>query len=184
MLPINYQFVPPAHFASVERASLLFMTDHSQQIALDAQTLPDSMKEKEVHTSNYKTADEAQIRELIETWAKSVRARDIEGIMAHHAHDILLFDVPPPVQLRGIHEYRKSWEHFFPWFGESGLFEISELNITAGDEVAFCHGLIRCSATDASPDKVELVVRLTICCRKIHGQWTVVHEHHSEPSGG
>ncbi len=137
-----------------------------------------------MNLSNNKTTDETQIRELIETWAKSVRDRDIDGILAHHAFDILLFDVPPPVQLRGIHEYRRSWEHFLPWFGDSGVFEISELNITAGDDVAFGHGLIRCSGTEASPDKVELVVRLTICCRKIHGQWTVMHEHHSEPSAG
>ena len=61
-------------------------------------------------------ADEAQIRELIETWAKSVRAKDIDGTMAHHAPDILLFDVPPPVQSRGVDEYRKSWERFFSCF--------------------------------------------------------------------
>jgi len=141
-------------------------------------------QEVDVNLSNNKTTDETQIRELIETWAQSVRDRDIDGILAHHAFDILLFDVPPPVQLRGIHEYRRSWEHFLRWFGDSGVFEISELNITAGDDVAFGHGLIRCSGTEASPYKVELVVRLTICCRKIQGQWIVMHEHHSEPSAG
>lgn len=137
-----------------------------------------------MNMSNNKTAAEAQIRELIEAWAKSVRARDIDGIIAHHAHDILLFDVPPPVRLCGIDEYRKSWEHFFPWFGDSGIFEVSELNITAGDDVAFCHGLIRCRGTEASGDKGEFVVRLTVCFSKIHHQWTIMHEHHSEPSTG
>jgi uncharacterized protein (TIGR02246 family) len=132
--------------------------------------------------SNNKTTDEAQIRELIETWAKSVRAKDIDGIIANHAPDILLFDVPPPVQSQGINEYRKSWEQFFPWFGDSRIFEISELSITAGDDVAFCHGLIRCAGTETSGDKVTLVVRLTVCYCKIDGQWTVTHEHHSEPS--
>jgi len=131
--------------------------------------------------SNNKRTDEAQIRELIETWAKSVRAKDIDGTMAHHAPDILLFDVPPPVQSRGVDEYRKSWERFFSWFGD-GVFEISELSITAGDDVAFCHGLIRCGGTETSGDKVELMVRLTVCYYKIDGQWTVMHEHHSEPS--
>jgi uncharacterized protein (TIGR02246 family) len=129
-----------------------------------------------------KTTDEAQIRELIETWAKSVRAKDIDGIIANHAPDILLFDVPSLVQSRGIDQYRKSWEHFFPWFGDSGVFEISELSITAGDDVAFCHGLIRCGGTETSENKVDLTVRLTVCYRKIDGQWTVTHEHHSEPS--
>lgn len=129
-----------------------------------------------------KTMDEAQIRELIETWAKSVRTKDIDGVIANHAPDIVLFDVPPPVQLQGIDAYKKSWESFFPWFGDSGVFEIGELSITAGDDVAFCHGLIRCSGTETSGDKVELTVRLTVCYRKINGQWMVTHEHHSEPS--
>jgi len=95
---------------------------------------------------------------------------------------VLLFDVPPSVQSRGAHAYRKSWEHCFPWFQDSGIFELSELNITAGHDVAFCYGLIRCGGTEKNGDKVELVVRLTVCYRKIDGQWTVAHEHHSEPS--
>jgi ketosteroid isomerase-like protein len=41
--------------------------------------------------------------------------------------------------LGGGDAYRKSWEQFFPWFGDSGVFEISELSITVGDDVAFCH---------------------------------------------
>lgn len=132
--------------------------------------------------SNSKTTGEARIRERIEAWAKSVRARDIDGIMASHAPDILLFDVRPPVQSRGIDAYRKSWEQFFPWFGDSGIFDISELRVTAGNDVAFCHGLIRCNGTGTSGGKVELVVRLTVCYQKINGQWMVTHEHHSEPS--
>ncbi len=135
-----------------------------------------------MNTSITVTTDEAQIRQLVEAWAKSVRAKDIDGILAHHAPSILLFDVPPPVQFRGIEAYRASWEHFFPWFADSGVFEISELDITAGHDVAFCHGLIRCGGTEASGEKVELVVRVTVGCRKINGQWTVTHEHHSEPS--
>ena len=135
-----------------------------------------------MNAKNRKPTDEAQIREGIETWAKSVRGKDIDGILAHHAPDMVLFDVPPPVQLRGIDAYRKSWDQFFTWFGDSGVFEISELEITAGDDVAFGRGLIQCGGTEANGDKVELVVRLTVGCQKINGQWTVTHEHHSEPS--
>jgi ketosteroid isomerase-like protein len=56
--------------------------------------------------------DEALIGELVDTWAKAVRARDVDGVVAHHAADILPFDVPPPVQSRGLDEYKKSWEQF------------------------------------------------------------------------
>ena len=133
-------------------------------------------------TSNKKMTDEARIRDLIEAWARAVRAKNIDGIMALHSPDILLFDVPPPIQSLGADAYRKSWEQFFSWFGDSGVFEISDLKITAGDDVAYCHGLIRCGGSETNGNKVELVVRLTVCYRKIDGQWMVMHEHHSLPS--
>ena len=31
--------------------------------------------------------EEAAIRNLIEAWASAVRAKDISGVMAHHAND-------------------------------------------------------------------------------------------------
>jgi len=128
--------------------------------------------------SEIRKTNEAQVRELIESWARAVRARDIDGILKNHAPEMLLFDVPLPVQSKGIEAYRQSWDVFFRWFSESGVFELSELTITAGDDVAFAHGLIRCAGSDAN----ALTVRLTIGCRKIDGEWTIVHEHHSEPS--
>jgi ketosteroid isomerase-like protein len=70
---------------------------------------------------------------------------------------------------------------FYRWFGDAGIFELSELKITAGSDVAFCTGLIRC-AESASGKSEELTVRLTVCYRKTDGQWMVMHEHHSEPS--
>lgn len=42
-----------------------------------------------------------QIRELIERWAKAVRKEDMDGVVADHAPDMLMFDVPPPNTSRG-----------------------------------------------------------------------------------
>jgi ketosteroid isomerase-like protein len=44
---------------------------------------------------------EGQIRRIIEAWADAVRRHDISGILAHHDSDIVMFDVPPPLQSRG-----------------------------------------------------------------------------------
>jgi uncharacterized protein (TIGR02246 family) len=129
-----------------------------------------------------KTQNEIEIHKIIENWAKAVRAEDIEGIVAHHSNDILLFDVPPPFQSKGMAAYRKSWEAFFAWFNDSGIFDLSELNITAGDDVAFCHGHLRCAGTGGNGKRMELMVRLTVCLKKINSKWMVVHEHHSEPA--
>ena len=39
-----------------------------------------------------------------------------------------------PFRFQGIEAYKKTWEVFFAWFQDSGVFDISELNITAGDD--------------------------------------------------
>jgi ketosteroid isomerase-like protein len=128
------------------------------------------------------TKDEAEIRDLIERWARAVRTKNLDGIIAHHAPEILMFDVPPPIQAKGIEAYKKTWDKFFAWFQDSGVFDITELNITAGEDVAFGTALMRCGGTEPNGDKVTLDFRLTICLRKIHSQWTVLHEHHSVPA--
>jgi ketosteroid isomerase-like protein len=50
---------------------------------------------------------ENDIKEMIEAWADAVRRHDLSGIVAHHDPDILMFDVPPPLQSRGMTSTRK-----------------------------------------------------------------------------
>lgn len=84
-----------------------------------------------------KTTDEDLIRALIENWAKAVRAKDINKILAHHSSDFLMFDVPPPFESKGIEEYKKTWNTFFSWANEPVVFDIKTLDITAGNDVPF-----------------------------------------------
>jgi len=122
--------------------------------------------------------DVTAIRMLIEKWAAAVRAKDRVGILAHHAPDIVMFDVPPPLASKGIESYEKTWSVFFAWAREPVMFNIEELNITAGDDVAFATALMRCAGTEDG----ELEFRLTVGLRKIDGQWLITHEHHSIPA--
>ena len=75
---------------------------------------------------------EREIRALIEAWADAARRHDLQGILAHHLHDIVMFDLPPPLQAKGIEDYRKSWELFFRYHKPSQAFDIEEMAITAG----------------------------------------------------
>ena len=128
-------------------------------------------------------SQEAVIRRLIEEWARAVRAREIKAVVADHVDDMVMFDVPPPVELRGIDAYRASWPAFFKWLeDESGAFEIVRLDVTAGETVAFATALLRCGtrASLAKDDTARL--RLTIGLQKIDGAWKIAHEHHSFPA--
>ena len=129
-----------------------------------------------------KTADEVAIRELIENWAKAVRAKNLDGILANHSPEILMFDIPPPMQSRAIEAYKKTWDLFFSWARDFGVFDIDEMTITAGDDVAFVTAVMHCAGAEANQDRVDLQFRLTVGLRKIGGQWIITHEHHSVPA--
>jgi ketosteroid isomerase-like protein len=101
-------------------------------------------------------AAEIQIKSLIEAWAEAVRRHDFVGILAHHGQDIVMFDVPPPLQSRGIDEYKKTWDLFFRYHQPTQAFDIEELAITAGEDVAFAVAIMRCgSATFCGPPEPD-----------------------------
>jgi uncharacterized protein (TIGR02246 family) len=132
--------------------------------------------------SSSRTTDEAAIRELVESWARAVRAKDLDGILANHSTDMLMFDVPPPLQSKGIEAYKKTWELFFSWSNDPVVFDIKDMNIIAGSDVAFVAALVRCAGTEKNGERIELEFRLTIGLRRIGDQWIVLHEHHSIPA--
>jgi uncharacterized protein (TIGR02246 family) len=129
----------------------------------------------------------AEIRCLIERWAEAVRRKDIDGVLADHARDVLMFDVPPPVAVAGIDAYRETWPPFFDWQKRGqGTFELVSLDVTAGDTVAFATAVLRCGTTAELAQNPEARLRLTVGLRKENGRWVIAHEHHSfpaEPSG-
>jgi uncharacterized protein (TIGR02246 family) len=128
------------------------------------------------------TDNERQIRTLIESWAEAVHAGDMGGVLADHADDIVMFDVPPPNDgVRGIDAYRETWPPFFEWQRGGASFEIVSLEVTAGAEVAYAHALLRCGTERELAANPENRLRLTLGLRKEGGRWVVAHEHHSFP---
>ncbi len=125
--------------------------------------------------------DEAAVRAIIENWAAAVRRKDIDAILATHSRDILMFDVPPPFRSRGIDEYRSTWDTFYSAATDPVVFEIEEMEVTAGADVAFVAASMHCRYFDRDVP-TDLAFRLTVGLRKIAGQWTITHEHHSVPS--
>ena len=128
------------------------------------------------------TDDETRIRTLIERWAAAVHAGDLEAVLADHADGIVMFDVPPPDDgVRGIDAYRATWPPFFEWQRQGASFEIVDLDVTAGDDVAFAHALLRCGMPAELEEEPGRRLRLSIGLRKAGGRWVVTHEHHSFP---
>ncbi|MFC7548141.1 YybH family protein [Plantactinospora sp. GCM10030261] len=126
--------------------------------------------------------DEKQIRALVERWTEAVHRGDLDTVLADHARDIVMYDVPPPYQgVRGIDAYRETWPPFFRWQASGGSFEIETLEITAGVDVAFANALLRCGTPADFAANPANRLRLTLGLRKENGRWVVAHEHHSFP---
>ena len=128
-----------------------------------------------------RTDEEAQIRALIADWARAARAKDVDAIFAHYAPDIVAFDGIGQLRFKGGDAYRKHWEACMAMCAGPMIFEVHDLDITAGDDLAFGHYLSRCGGT--GPDGKEQAgwFRVTVCCRKTNGRWKVAHEHFSAP---
>jgi ketosteroid isomerase-like protein len=89
--------------------------------------------------------EEAAVRDLIDAWAAAVRRKDYAGILQNHFPDFVMFDVPPPFKSVGLEAYRKTWDLFFSWSTEPVRFEIQQMDVTAGPDVAFAFATMGCA---------------------------------------
>jgi uncharacterized protein (TIGR02246 family) len=130
------------------------------------------------------TPDEQHIRHLIEKWAEAVHQGELETVLADHDDHIVMFDVPPPHDgVRGIDAYGDTWPPFFEWQLRAS-FEIVELSVTVGSDVAFAWALLRCGTPEHLSAHPEERLRLTLGLRRTDGRWIVTHEHHSFADAG
>ena len=126
------------------------------------------------------TGTEHEIAELIQRWAAAIRAMDLDGVLADHTDDVVMFDVPPPeAGARGTEAYSSTWPPFFEWIRSGAIFEIVELEVVAGDDVAFAWALLRCGQESELRSAPDRRLRLTIGLRREQGTWRIAHEHHS-----
>ena len=119
--------------------------------------------------------DEAAIRALIDAFAGAIRARDIDGVMAVFAPEVVSFDLTPPLYHGGGEAFRRRWTAFFDTHAQTGTYAVTDLHIAVGGDTAFSHSLNR---TQALPERW---VRWTACYRRIEAAWRIVHEHVSVP---
>ena len=126
---------------------------------------------------------EPEVRAVVTGWVDAVARRDLDGVVAHHTEDVVMFDVPPPYDgIRGIADYRDCWGPFFEWQATgNGTFELVELTVTAGSDVAFAYGLLRCGTPEDFERNPDNRLRLTMGLRRVDGEWLIAHGHHSFP---
>ncbi|HHP7246014.1 MAG TPA: YybH family protein [Elainellaceae cyanobacterium] len=130
---------------------------------------------------NRNRAEEVQIRQRINTWIAALRAKDVDALMAHYAPNLLLYDLDPPLVHHGADTYRKSWQEWFASIQGDVGYEIRNLSLSVGDDVAFSTSVNQMSGMQITGEQFNIWVRMTVGYRKQDDQWRVVHEHISVP---
>lgn len=125
--------------------------------------------------------DEAQIRRQIDEIIDRLRDKDLEGLKALYTSDVVSFDVEPPLQHVGIEAKARNWANVFVFF-ETVTYEIRDLTLVVGDDVAFGHAFARLSGTLKNGSATSgMWVRVTYGLRKIDGTWLIAHDQVSVP---
>jgi ketosteroid isomerase-like protein len=125
--------------------------------------------------------DETRIRELMAAKAAAMRTGDVGQLVAQYTPDVVKFDLAPPLLNPGPRDANMLKNWFAGFAGPVG-YEIRDLQVTAGGDVAFCHSVNRLSAIPSGMSaKFDLWFRVTVCLRKLGSEWLIAHEHNSTP---
>jgi ketosteroid isomerase-like protein len=127
-------------------------------------------------------SDEAVIRALLETQAQAIRTKDTDATLSPYVPELIRYDLAPPLATTGPEALDRNnlvaW--FDTWRGPI-RYDLKHFSITASDDIAFGHGLVRIGGTKQDGHSSDVWARQTICLRKLGGAWKIVHEHTSVP---
>ena len=133
-------------------------------------------------TASGTTPNTDQIRALIEGRVRAIDDKDVEALVAKAAPGIVSFDALPPLQRVGREAIRTRLQEWFGWYDGPIGYEVRDLRITAGDDIAFAHYLYHVTGTMTNGKSVDMWVRTTMGLQKIEdGVWAITHEHNSVP---
>jgi ketosteroid isomerase-like protein len=126
---------------------------------------------------------EAVLLERINDLAEAIRDKNIDHLMTFYSHDVVVFDVRPPLDVHGAVVYRKHFERWFDSFEGPIGFDLKDLRIVPGERAAFCHYLGHITGRRLGERRADYWVRGTTCFEHRRDQgWLVSHEHISTPT--
>ncbi|NUU24204.1 MAG: SnoaL-like domain-containing protein [Streptomycetaceae bacterium] len=131
--------------------------------------------------STQRQLDEAGIRGQVDKIVEGLRAKDLEALRRLYAADVVSFDVEPPLQHVGVEAKLENWAPVCTHF-ESVSYEVRDLALTVGTDVAFGHAFARLGGVLKDGTTMRgMWVRVTYCFRKTDDTWLIAHDQVSVP---
>jgi ketosteroid isomerase-like protein len=125
--------------------------------------------------------NESEIRTLVARRSEAIRTKDLDRLMSHYSPDIIYFDAVPPLQYVGSTVLRDRFRQWFDGYDSGIGQDVRDLNIVAGEDIAFASMLVRTGGTLENGHELETWVRATSCFRQLDHTWLITHEHISVP---
>ena len=122
------------------------------------------------------------VREVIEGLAQAIRDKDPDALMAYYATDVVVYDVLPPLDVKGADAYRQNFERWFSSVRGPIQYEMKDLQITQDERQAFCRCLSHVTAMKQDGVLWDYWVRVTTGLERQDGRWLITHEHISMPA--
>lgn len=107
---------------------------------------------------------------------------DADGVLTPNADGVVLFDLPPPLQIKGdASEGKKELEAWFSTWEHGVTVALDEPTVVVEGDLAVVFGLSRMQGVKRGFGPVDAWNRRTIVLLKLDGKWKIVHEHSSYP---
>src|SRR5476651_1498522 len=124
------------------------------------------------------TAAEKAVKQAIHARNAALSAKDVDAVMASSAAGFVGYNLAPPLKAGGGRGGLQGW--FGTWDGPIG-YELRDLKVTAGEDVAFAHGLVHMTGHKTDGEAVDLWFRQTFGLKLTGRGWKIIHEHGSVP---
>jgi len=124
---------------------------------------------------------ESALRAIVDERVAAVAAKDPKPLAARQHPDIVAFNVLPPLHSRGNAAVEDATRAWFDAYASDIGYEVRDLTVTVDGDVGFCSFLYHVTGTLKAGGDVDMWVRATLGCRRIDGQWLIVHDHESVP---
>jgi ketosteroid isomerase-like protein len=153
----------------------------SGSILLSGCNSSSTVKQKSGMKHNNQQQDEAAIRQRIADYVASIRIKDLERVMAIFAPGLVSFDLEAPLQHMRAESKRQNWTKAFAAYEGPIGYEVKDLTIVTGNDLAMGRSVNRISGTLSNGKKTSYWIRWTTCFQKIGGTWYITHDHVSVP---
>jgi ketosteroid isomerase-like protein len=125
------------------------------------------------------TGDYDDIRTLMDGWAKALREKDADAIIACQSQTVRHFSLAPPLEEIGNH--RDGLQNWLDTWDGNLIFEICNTDLRVGGDTAWCSALARLGGSKIGQSEHAFWMRITLAFAREEGRWLIVHIHESVP---